>query len=317
MNKDALSVKTEKKMISTDHSENNQKLPDKHFPTAMDIYAYLWKGRDFELDHLWQRSVFLGAFLLAVAALYIGYMKEFFIPKYIQETQTEYCGSGAFSLHTDIPVTAANCGIPPEYYPVEMSGTYTTSTTPTQNKKDQTDTLVLHDTTLFGLIPVAITLLGLAFSVLWITMAKGSKAWYELYESNIAAISGNEAFWEGDDHKNQELTNRFGKKQDDYKTYLFGNLENRAEPDGDPIDSKLFSVDAGPFSVSKINTMIGIISLTAFLCTFAFHVYWAVKLLHEHSTFFTLVCFTAEVITALFIIFRLKNKVRSSYFDNL
>ena len=250
-------------MTPTDEPEDTQEATDKHFPTAMDIYAYLWKGRDFELEHLWQRSIFLGTFLLAIAAVYTGYMQEFFIPLCMIATK-------------------------------------------------QTD----YDTTLFGLIPIAITLLGLAFSVLWITMAKGSKAWYELYESNIAAISGNEAFWEGIDHKNQELARRFGKKQDDYKAYLFGKLENRND---DPINSKLFSVDAGPFSVSKVNTMIGIISLIAFLCVFIFHVYWTVKLFNmkdAHYGFFTLVCFTAELLTAFFIIFRLKNKVRSSYFDN-
>ena len=256
-----------KKMTSSKIRKLQQKISDSLSPTAMDIYKYLWKGRDFELDHLWQRSVFLAAFVLAIAALYTGYMKEFFIPKYmISPIQTE------------------------------------------------------HNIVLFGLIPIAITLLGLAFSVLWITMAKGSKAWYELYESNIAAISGNAKFWEGVDGKNTQLTKCFDKKKGGYKAYLFGNLENRTEPNGYPIDSKLFSADAGPFSVSKINTMIGIISLTAFLCAFGFHVHWTIKIFNEPEVqygFFTLVCFTAELIAAFFIVFRLKNKVRSSYFDNL
>lgn len=35
-----------------------------------DIYATLWRCRDFELSHLWQRSVFLTAFLLLA---YTGY----------------------------------------------------------------------------------------------------------------------------------------------------------------------------------------------------------------------------------------------------
>lgn len=304
-------------MTPTDKPQHTQESTDSSLPTAMDIYEYLWKGRDFELEHLWQRSIFLAAFLFAVAALYTGYMKEFFIPKYTAvETQTEY-SSGNFSLCADMLLLFKNRYIVSEQYPKEITGTYTVNKTLTQNKKDQTDTLVLHDITLFGLIPIAITLLGLVFSVLWITMAKGSKAWYELYESNIAAISGNKAFWEGVEHTNQELTNRFGKKQDSYKAYLFGNLENQND---DPIDSRLFSVNAGPFSVSKVNTMIGIISLAAFLCVFIFHVYWTVKLFNmkdAHYGFFTLVCFTAELLTAFFIIFRLKTRVRSSYFDNL
>lgn len=35
-----------------------------------DIYKEFWECRNFEIEHLWQRSVFLGAFLLAIAAGY-------------------------------------------------------------------------------------------------------------------------------------------------------------------------------------------------------------------------------------------------------
>ena len=54
---------------------------DNNHPTAKDIYQYLWHGRDFELERLWERSVFLGAFLIAVAGAYALYMKDVFIPK--------------------------------------------------------------------------------------------------------------------------------------------------------------------------------------------------------------------------------------------
>lgn len=37
---------------------------------AKDIYKEMLDGRKFELEHLWQRSVFLGAFMLAIAAAY-------------------------------------------------------------------------------------------------------------------------------------------------------------------------------------------------------------------------------------------------------
>lgn len=287
---------------------------DKHLPTAMDIYQYLWRCRDFELEHLWQRSVFLAVFVLAVSAFYTGYMKEFFIPKYMQETQTEYRDSGAFSLHTELPIASANSCAQPAPQPLELTDTCTADGTFSQNGQEIAKQPVLYDTMLFGLFPIAITLLGLAFSVLWITMAKGSKAWYELYESNIAAISWNEKFWEGDGSKNPALTSRFSKKQGGYKAYLFENL--KPDPDAS-IDLKLFSVNAGPFSVSKVNTMIGIISLTVFLCAFVFHVYWTLKLFNTPQAeygVFTLMCFVAELITALFIFFGLKNKVESSFF---
>ena len=38
--------------------------------TAKDFYNEMWHCRDFELSHLWQRSVFLGAFMLAIATGY-------------------------------------------------------------------------------------------------------------------------------------------------------------------------------------------------------------------------------------------------------
>ena len=38
--------------------------------TAKNFYDEAWRCRDFELNHLWQRSVFLAAFMLAIAAAY-------------------------------------------------------------------------------------------------------------------------------------------------------------------------------------------------------------------------------------------------------
>lgn len=54
----AIVMNDEKTNDANDKSPNNQQPLDKYLLTAMDIYKYLWKGRDFELDHLWQRSVF-------------------------------------------------------------------------------------------------------------------------------------------------------------------------------------------------------------------------------------------------------------------
>lgn len=34
------------------------------------VYEELWRGRDLEITNLWQRSIFLGAFMLAVAGAY-------------------------------------------------------------------------------------------------------------------------------------------------------------------------------------------------------------------------------------------------------
>ncbi|MBP3367244.1 MAG: hypothetical protein J6K96_09720 [Treponema sp.] len=46
--------------------------------TVRDIYDELFHCRDFELDHLWQRSVFLAAFLIAIATAYGSFVNEHF-----------------------------------------------------------------------------------------------------------------------------------------------------------------------------------------------------------------------------------------------
>ena len=42
---------------------HKEKVEDKIDERA--VYDRLWKCRDFEIDHVWQRAVFLSAFLLA------------------------------------------------------------------------------------------------------------------------------------------------------------------------------------------------------------------------------------------------------------
>ena len=34
--------------------------------TKKEIYEELWKGRDFEINHLWQRSIFLATFMVGI-----------------------------------------------------------------------------------------------------------------------------------------------------------------------------------------------------------------------------------------------------------
>ena len=43
---------------------------DEQMISSRNIYESLWRGRDFELSHLWQRSIFLTAFIVLA---YTGY----------------------------------------------------------------------------------------------------------------------------------------------------------------------------------------------------------------------------------------------------
>ena len=141
-------------------------------PNALDVYNFLWQGRDFELSCLWQRSIFLGAFLLGIATMYAVYFKDVFICQF------------------------ASCN--------QFKG-------------------VFGQILVFGFVPILITAIGIIFSELWIMMAKGSKAWYEIYEDSIAKVSKSTNFWEGISIKNDkgmEILDelKFGKLSRDHDT---------------------------------------------------------------------------------------------------
>ena len=201
--------------------EGKAKESEKDKPSALDVYEFLWRGRDFELSHLWQRSVFLGAFLLGIATIYAVYFKDIFVPIFIMNCEKfEACASKVF---------------------------------------------------LFVFIPIAITAIGIIFSKLWIMMAKGSKAWYEVYEDSIAKVSGISEFW---NHKSIKEINEL---QGDIITeeLTFGNLSLK---DSTKCDEKLLSTAGGAFSVSKINIMIGIVFLSVFIGLHIIHIIWEVYL---------------------------------------
>ena len=77
------------------------------------------------------------------------------------------------------------------------------------------------------------------FSCIWIAMAKGSKAWYEVYESRITNFEK--------EHQLQ-LGIPVG--------YRMGDFSN----DDERMNNSLFSTKAGGYSVSRINIAIGQIS---------------------------------------------------------
>ena len=166
--------------------------------TLMDIYRTLWSCRDFELSHLWQRSVFLTAFLLLV---YTGY------------------GILIFNLLTvskDVP---------------------------------ETTLLVLSCLGLF------ILLIGIVLSQLWIMMAKGSKAWYEVYEKAIMEIEGNSRYA-------TETVTDFMSDDEVRHGYV---------PNPDNFDYRLNTTHAGGFSPSRINIIIGQLSFAVLLILYVVH----------------------------------------------
>lgn len=154
------------------------------------VYTEIWECRNFEIDHLWQRSVFLAVFLLAIAGGYGSVVKEMLFPE--------------ASFVVDFR----------------------------------------HHLLAYGLC-----WLGIVFSILWVMMAKGSKHSFEQYEAAICWFLHSSSADYG-----AELTEK--------GMPYYGNLPKLSP---ERTNENIFSPLAGNYSVSKVNCMIGIISLYAWM----------------------------------------------------
>lgn len=113
-------------------------------------------------------------------------------------------------------------------------------------------------------LALLISLIGIIMSTLWITMAKGSKAWYEVYERAIMTYEK--------EHKNElklqgkDLMGAYGVPTKD-------------------INNCLLSTKSGAFSPSKINIVIGQICLLIWGYTFIGHIIlWAYYIVKNQAS---------------------------------
>lgn len=230
--------------------EENEKI------NMRDIYESLWRCRDFELSHLWQRSVFLSAFLLLC---FTGY-GMLFIAAFIEperdaprerrieqekiskvEKSSVVLGQYPYeALHFSFDETNARA----------QSGAVAENADPSARRR------------LAHVAATVIALMGVWLSSMWIMMGKGSKRWYERYEQALYRIERDPRF------------SKIAGLNDDQAMlgapYIHGNL-----PEAPHVDDGLFSNAAGRYSPSKINIGIGQISL----------LFWGAVLI-VHSLFF-------------------------------
>ena len=192
------------------------------------ILENLYRCRDLELNNLWQKSIFLGPFLIL-------------------------CFTG---------------------YGILLSSMISNG---------QKDTEVLFK---YNFLCLALCLVSIIFSMLWIYMFKGSKAQYELCERAIA------------NYEQKELNIPYG--------YAMGTLKhNEIE-----FDDNLLSTKAGKFSPSKINILIGQVSLWIWIYCFFLH------LLMSFNVFNLIYTIGIVVIVALLsyiVPSFLLEKIKSSY----
>lgn len=187
------------------------------------ILERLDRYREIEINNLWQRSVFLGTFLVLG---YTGY--GFLLDKMLSPTDTFYqLNQSKYFLKASI----------------------------------ETNLQMYH------FVTCVLAAVNIIFSVLWITMAKGSKAWYEVYENAIYFVENSEKEKFSWKEIRCEIDLRRKNINDTYK------CQNRNNP-SEFVNQKedcLFSVKSGGYSPSKINIAIGHINFFMWLIVLTVH----------------------------------------------
>ena len=180
------------------------------------LYDQYWHCRDFEIKNLWQRSIFLGAFLILCFSGYgFFFCKAFF------------GSNGKLNLLCDTQASVF------------------------------TPCIQAH------LIAIFIASIGVILSVLWVYLAKASKAWVEVYEAAISSI----------DQKNNFMPTEFQTVGGFHMEKLpsFGSNESSSDNDCAKFSNNIFSCKGGTFSPSKINICIGQISLLIWALIITLH----------------------------------------------
>lgn len=174
-------------------------------PTKAEVIQRLDSYRAIEIGNLWQRSVFLGSFLLLG---YTGY--GFLLGNAIDPN-----GDGELEM---------------EHF--------------------------------FACVLACINVI---FSILWIMMAKGSKAWYQVYENAIRFVEDAKDPLEWKQVRCEiDLRRRTSTIKDQCEKRCCENFKNNK-------NDSLFSSSAGGYSPSKINIALGQISLGIWAIVFVGH----------------------------------------------
>ena len=210
-----------------------------------EMYRILWEGRNTEISNLWQRSIFLGTFLVllwtASGWLFVRYLDLF------------------------------------------------------QSGNIISNWLYLRELSIGAFV---LSSLGAVMSILWIYMTKASKAWMEYSEGQIN-YAQNEKF------KKYLFSpcfpDDFPKHGTTGEEYICNCKWNRC----------IFSTKGGPFSPSKINIMVGIISLFYFI----FYWGWVCFLFYNLRLG---CCFPIiNILVVLLLLCFIDRKVGSSLLDDL
>ncbi len=178
------------------------------------IYDKVYQGYEREISTLWQRSVFLGAFILGIATAYGTIFSK--------------------ALENDISFTA--------FWGVQI-------------------------------LLCFISLLGIIFSILWVCMARASKANQEEFEMRLTVfgrefeISALNCTENSDDNSFFNKTGTHPNILGEVDSLKFSKYAKWCHE----TNTRFFSTIGGSFSVSKINIIIGFVFFFVFILLFLFH----------------------------------------------
>ncbi|MBF01200.1 MAG: hypothetical protein CMP77_14675 [Flavobacterium sp.] len=136
---------------------------------------------------------------------------------------------------------------------------------------------------------------SIIFSVIWILMAKASKAWYEVYESAISKFE----------------YQHFKKINLPYEN-IMGEMMFQKDQRNDSI----FSTKGGAFSPSKINIAIGQISLIIWIIVMISHSVYNITIIHltENHIINTVLTIAIPLITIIIVLYiNLSKYVKSGF----
>ncbi len=237
------------------------------FNPLLENWKMSWSKRDFELSHLWQRSIFITTFIVLV-----------------------YTGYGAIWLNVLKSDTNSNqiINITKENSDNEISSNTN------KDYKYNSDNSISFMTA--NCISIFIAILGYTLSLLYIMMGKGSKFWYECYETLINNI----------EHK---------KSEGEFYVQSAGEYIKEKK-----INNSLLKREAGKYSVSKINIILGQISALVWLFILLMHIIILIypKLFNlifsDNIKYISIAIVVAfSIVIIIYITCYLKHKVKSSF----
>ena len=238
---------------------NNEKF------TTKDLYKELFHCRDFELQHLWQRSVFLAGFMIALFTLYGSFVGDNLNSK----------------LNFDVNKIEQS----------DKNIVITYSANINDNLSNQT---TIHYFAFF------IGCVGIIISQLFIMMIKGSKRWYEQFEQSIYWF-----YYSDTDLFSDELNKNLEDYLGDKKYPHFGDLKNIKK---DKINQSLFNTNAGYYSVSRINIVLGQLLCLIWIGITGFHLFnivYSFEFITEYFSSEKYICEIFTFVSTVFVVFLL------------